>query len=54
MFYYTIMAATQKSSRLQETKKNIEHPDQITAPSINSFKRKLREVNIDRFLTIVE
>jgi len=25
-----------------------------SASSINSFKRKLREVNLDRFLTIVE
>jgi len=26
----------------------------VSASSINSFKRKLREVNLDRFLTIVE
>jgi len=26
----------------------------VSAPSVNSFKRKLREVNLDRFITIVE
>ena len=26
----------------------------VSASSINSFKRKLREVNLDRFLSIVE
>ena len=26
----------------------------FSAPSSNSFKRKLREVNLDKFLTIVE
>jgi len=26
----------------------------VSASSINSFKRKLREVNFDRFLTVVE
>ena len=26
----------------------------VSAPLMNSFKRKLREVNLDRFLTIVE
>jgi len=26
----------------------------VSATSINSFKRKLREVNLDRFLNIVE
>jgi len=26
----------------------------VSAPSINSFERKLCEVNLDRFLTVVE
>jgi len=29
------------------------HNTVVSAPSINSFKQKLREVNLDRFLTII-